>query len=197
MSENFTSKNNVSEVIKKLVKKNYIFKGKLTPPKGEKTKNWKSRNQLLFKSTIFGDDTDRPLQKANGEWTYFAGDMAYHANKISRKFNFLINILGADHAGYIKRITSAAKAISNEKVNLICKVSQLVKLYQDGQPFKMSKRKGDYITVEDLIREVGKDSTRFMMLNRSNDAELDFDFKQVSEKSKDNPIFMFNMHLHV
>ena len=183
------SKNNVSEVIKKLVKKNYIFKGKLTPPKGEKTKNWKSRNQLLFKSTIFGDDTDRPLQKANGEWTYFAGDMAYHANKISRKFNFLINILGADHAGYIKRITSAAKAISNEKVNLICKVSQLVKLYQDGQPFKMSKRKGDYITVEDLIREVGKDSTRFMMLNRSNDAELDFDFKQVSEKSKDNPIF--------
>ena len=179
----------VVKTINKLKKLNYIYKGKLEPPKGEQTKDWKIRDQLLFKSSMFGDDLDRPLQKADGTWTYFAGDMAYHANKISRKFNFLINILGADHAGYIKRITSAAKAISNEKVNLICKVSQLVKLYQDGQPFKMSKRKGDYITVEDLIREVGKDSTRFMMLNRSNDAELDFDFKQVSEKSKDNPIF--------
>ena len=158
-------------------------------PKGEQTKDWKTRAQLLFRSTLFGDDTDRPLQKADGSWTYFAGDVAYHSNKISRKFDILINILGADHSGYTKRIVSATKALSNNKVNLICKVSQLVKLFKDGTPFKMSKRKGDYITVEDLVKEVGKDSVRFMMLNRSNDVELDFDFKKVTEKSKDNPVF--------
>jgi len=181
--------NMVLKVVKKLKKENFIFEGKLDAPKGELTKEWKSRNQLLFKSTLFGDDTDRPLQKIDGTWTYFAGDMAYHAFKVSRKFDMLINILGADHAGYTKRIISATKAISKNKVNLICKVSQLVKLFKNGEPFKMSKRKGDYITVEDLISEVGKDSTRFMMLNRSNDVELDFDFKKITEKSKDNPIF--------
>ncbi len=117
-------KNIVSKIINKLKKLNYIYKGELEAPKGEKTKNWKTRNQLLFKSTLFGDDTDRPLQKANGEWTYFAGDMAYHSYKISRKFDVLINILGADHAGYTKRIISATKAISKNKVDLICKVSQ-------------------------------------------------------------------------
>ena len=179
----------VTKTIKKLEKKNYIYKGKLEAPKGEKSKDWKLRNQLLFKSTKFGDDAERPLQKSDGSWTYFAGDIAYHANKISRKFDVLINILGADHAGYTKRITSATKALSNNKIDLICKVSQLVKLYKKGQPFKMSKRMGDYITVEDLVREVGKDSTRFMMLNRSNDVELDFDFEKVAEKSKDNPVF--------
>jgi len=115
--------------------------------------------------------------------------MAYHSNKILRKFDVLINILGADHAGYTKRIISATKALSKNKVDLICKVSQLVKLFKDGKPFKMSKRKGDYITIEDLVNEVGKDSTRFMMLNRSNDVEQDFDFKKVTEKSKDNPVF--------
>ena len=179
----------VPKIVNKLKKKNYIYKGKLEPPKGEQTKDWRMRDQLLFKSTIFGDDTDRPLMKKDGTWTYFAGDMAYHSHKISRRFNVLINILGADHAGYIKRIVSATKAISNNKVNLICKVSQLVKLSKNGEPFKMSKRKGDYITVEDLIKEVGKDSTRFMMLSRSNDVELDFDFEKVTEKSKDNPVF--------
>ena len=179
----------VSKVVKKLKKENYIYEGKLDIPKGEQTKNWKIRNQLLFKSTLFGDDTDRALQKADGAWTYFAGDMAYHSHKISRKFDVLINILGADHAGYTKRIISATKAISKNKVNLVCKVSQLVKLFKNGKPFKMSKRKGDYITAEDLIKEVGKDSTRFMMLNRSNDVELDFDFEKVTEKSKDNPVF--------
>ena len=182
-------KNEVSKVVKKLKKENYIYEGKLDVPKGEQTKDWKIRDQLLFKSTLFGDDTDRPLQKADGTWTYFAGDVAYHSYKISRKFDILINILGADHAGYTKRIISATNAISKNKVNLICKVSQLVKLFKDGKPFKMSKRKGDYITVEDLIKEVGRDSTRFMMLNRSNDVELDFDFKKVTEKSKDNPVF--------
>jgi len=179
----------VSKIVKKLKNKNYIYKGKLEAPKGEQTIDWKRRDLLLFKSTVFGDDADRPLQKTDGTWTYFAGDVAYHAHKISRKFDVLINILGADHAGYTKRIISATKAISNNKVNLICKVSQLVKLFKNGEPFKMSKRKGDYITVEDLINEVGKDSTRFMMLGRSNDVELDFDFEIVSVKSKDNPVF--------
>ena len=179
----------VSKVVKKLQKRKYIYKGKLNVPKGEQTKDWKMRNQLLSKSTAFGDDSDRPLQKKDGSWTYFAGDLAYHSHKISRKFDVLINILGADHAGYTKRIMSATKAISNNKVNLICKVSQLVKLFQNNEPYKMSKRRGDYITVEDLINEVGKDSVRFMMLSRSNDVELDFDFKKVTEKSKDNPVF--------
>ena len=179
----------VSKIVQKLKRENYIYEGKLKAPKGEEIKDWKARNQLLFKSTIFGDDTDRPLQKADGEWTYFAGDMAYHSHKIYRKFDILINILGADHSGYTKRIVSATKAISKNKVNLICKVSQLVKLFKKGEPFKMSKRKGDYITIEDLIKEVGKDSTRFIMLNRSNEVELDFDFDKVTEKSKDNPVF--------
>ena len=183
------NKKEVLKTVKRLKNKNYIYLGKLEAPKGEQKIDWKKREQLLFKSTLFGDDSDRPLQKADGEWTYFAADMAYHAHKISRKFDILINILGADHAGYIKRIISATKAISNNKVDLLCKVSQLVKLFKKGEPFKMSKRKGDYITVEDLIKEVGKDSTRFMMLNRSNDVELDFDFEKVTEKSKENPVF--------
>ena len=144
---------------------------------------------MLFKSSEFGDDVDRSLQKADQSWTYFASDIAYHANKIERNFQVLINILGADHVGYIKRIRAAVSAISKNKINLICKVSQLVKLFKKGKPFKMSKRKGNYITVSDLIEEVGKDSVRFMMLNRSNDAELDFDFEKVTEKSKDNPVF--------
>jgi len=122
-------------------------------------------------------------------WTYFASDVAYHNNKLNRNFDKLINILGADHAGYIKRITSVVEALSNKKNKIICKVSQLVKLVKDGKPFKMSKRKGDYITVEDLITEVGKDATRFIMLNRSSDVELDFDFTKVKEKSKDNPLY--------
>ena len=147
------------------------------------------RKQLLFKSTYFGDDKDRPLQKSDDSWTYFAADVAYHNNKISRNFDSLINILGADHAGYIKRITSVVEALTGKKNKLKCKVSQLVKLIKDGKPFKMSKRKGDYITVEDLINEVGKDATRFIMLNRSNDVELDFDFTKVKEKSKDNPLY--------
>jgi len=179
----------VSKTIKKLQKDNYVYKGKLEPPKGELSKNWKTRDQLLFNSTKFGDDTDRALQKEDKTWTYFASDIAYHAHKINRNFDILVNILGSDHAGYIKRITSAVKAISKNKINLVCKVSQLVKLFKKGEPFKMSKRKGDYITVEDLIKEVGRDSVRFMMLNRSNDVELNFDFEKVTEKSKDNPVF--------
>ena len=179
----------VSKSINKLIKNKYVFDGELSAPKGEKDVKWEKRKQLLFKSTMFGDDADRALKKIDGSWTYFANDIAYHSSKVDRQFDFLINILGADHSGYIKRITSATKAISKNKTDLICKVSQLVKLYKDGEPFKMSKRSGDYITVEDLINEVGKDSVRFMMLSRSNDVELDFDFKKVTEKSKENPVF--------
>jgi len=181
--------NQVQKTVNKLKENKYVYTGELPPPKGDLSKKWKPRSQLLFKSTIFGDDVDRPLQKEDKTWTYFAGDLAYHSNKIDRDYDFLINILGADHAGYIKRISSAVKALSKDKIKLICKVSQLVKLFRKGKPFKMSKRKGDYITVEDLINEVGKDSVRFIMLNRSNDVELDFDFEKVTEKSKENPVF--------
>ena len=179
----------VSKVVNKLEKDKYIYKGKLNAPKSELEKEWKIRDQLLFKSTLYGDDIDRPLTKSDGSWTYFAADLGYHSHKISRKFDILINILGADHTGYIKRIVSATKAISKNKIDLLCKVSQLVKLFKNGLPFKMSKRKGDYITAEDLVKEVGRDSVRFMMLSRSNDVELDFDFHQVTEKSKENPVF--------
>ena len=181
--------NEVESVIDFLEKNNFIYKGKIKAPAGEDNKDWVEREQLLFKSTDFGDDKDRALQKSDGTWTYFASDVAYHKNKVDRNFDYLINILGADHAGYIKRITSSVEALSGKKDTLICKISQLVKLIKDNKPFKMSKRKGDYITVDDLIEEVGKDATRFIMLNRSSDVELDFDFDAVKEKSKDNPLY--------
>ena len=193
--DNFTSETEivknkeVEKVIEKLKKDNFVYTGKIKAPQGEDNSSWIEREQLLFKSTDFGDDKDRPLQKADKSWTYFASDVAYHFTKLNRSYDVLINILGADHAGYIKRITSAVEALSGEKNKLVCKVSQLVKLIKDGKPFKMSKRKGDYITVEDLVEEVGKDATRFIMLNRSNDAELEFDFSKVKERSKDNPLY--------
>ncbi len=179
----------VEKVIDYLQKNRFVYKGKIKAPAGENNDNWVEREQLLFKSTDFGDDKDRALQKSDSTWTYFASDVAYHKNKLDRNFDYLINILGADHAGYIKRISSSVDALSNSKGKLICKVSQLVKLIKNNKPFKMSKRKGDYITVDDLINEVGKDATRFIMLNRSSDAELDFDFDNVIEKSKDNPLY--------
>ena len=179
----------VEKVVDFLQKNKFVYKGKIKAPAGEDNDNWVEREQLLFKSTDFGDDKDRALQKSDGAWTYFASDVAYHKNKLDRNFDYLINILGADHAGYIKRISSSVEALSNSKEKLICKVSQLVKLIKDKKPFKMSKRKGDYITVDDLISEVGKDATRFIMLNRSSDVELDFDFDNVIEKSKDNPLY--------
>ena len=179
----------VEKVVEFLQKNKFVYKGKIKAPAGEEDSNWVEREQLLFRSTDFGDDKDRALQKSDGAWTYFASDVAYHKNKLDRKFDRLINILGADHAGYIKRISSSVEALSNSKDRLICKVSQLVKLIKDKKPFKMSKRKGDYITIDDLINEVGKDATRFIMLNRSSDVELDFDFDNVIEKSKDNPLY--------
>ena len=182
-------KNLVELSIKDLEKNNYVNRGYLDPPKGEDNRNWKKVKRLIFKSSQFGDDMDRALQKNDGSWTYFANDIAYHADKVSRKYDVLINILGADHTGYIKRITAAVSALSKNKVILKCKVCQLVKLYKNGKPFKMSKRAGDFISANELLKEVDKNSIRFMMLNRSNDVELDFDFDKVLEKTKDNPVF--------
>ena len=181
--------NLVNKTIMKLKKNKFIEEGYLQPPKGEIDPNWKKTKRLIFKSTLFGDDTDRALQKNDGSWTYFANDVAYHASKVSKKNDYLINVLGADHTGYIKRITAAVSALSKNKINLICKVCQLVKLYKNGNPFKMSKRSGDFIPVNDLLKEVNKDVIRFMMLNRGNDVELDFDFDKVLEKNKENPVY--------
>ena len=182
-------KNLVDKAVKILQSKNFVEDGFLDPPKGENNENWKKIKRLIFKSTSFNDDVDRALQKNDGSWTYFANDVAYHLDKINRKFDKLINILGADHTGYIKRISAAVSALSDKKIKLNCKVCQLVKLFKDGKPFKMSKRAGEFISVQDLLKEVDKDSIRFMMLNRSNDVELDFDFDKVKEKTKDNPVF--------
>ena len=182
-------KNLVEKAIQKLKEKNYVEEGYLKPPKGELNNDWKKTKRLIFKSTLFGDDNDRALQKNDGSWTYFANDVAYHMDKVSRNYDNLINILGADHTGYIKRITAAVSAMSENKIKLNCKVCQLIKLYKNGEPFKMSKRAGDFISAQDLLNEVDKDSIRFMMLNRSNDVELDFDFNKVKEKTKDNPVF--------
>ncbi len=181
--------NEVEKVVNFLQKNKFVYKGKIKAPAGEDNDTWVEREQLLFRSTDFGDDKDRALQKSDDKWTYFASDVAYHKNKLDRNFDHLINILGSDHAGYIKRISSSVEALSKSKNKLTCKVSQLVKLIKDKKPFKMSKRKGDYITVDDLINEVGKDATRFIMLSRSSDVELDFDFDNVIEKSKENPLY--------
>ena len=183
------NKDLVNQAVSKLKEKKFIEEGYLEPPKGENNENWKKIKRLIFRSTLFGDDTDRALQKNDGTWTYFANDVAYHMNKVERNYKNLINILGADHTGYIKRITAAVSALSENKIKLNCKVCQLVKLYKNGKPFKMSKRAGEFISAQDLLNEVDKDPIRFMMLNRSNDVELDFDFDKVKERTKDNPVF--------
>ena len=183
------NKDLVSKAVKKLKDKNFVEEGFLQPPKGESNADWKKIKRLIFKSSLFGDDTDRALQKNDGSWTYFANDVAYHMDKVNRNYKHLVNVLGADHTGYIKRITAAVLALSENKTKLNCKVCQLVKLYKNGEPFKMSKRSGEFISAQDLLNEVKKDQIRFMMLNRSNDVELDFDFDKVKEKTKDNPVF--------
>ena len=181
--------NLVNKAVNILKEKNYAKNGFLDPPKGEAKKDWKRVKRLIFKSSLFGDDSDRALQKNDGTWTYFANDIAYHMDKVDRNYDNLINILGADHTGYLKRIKAAVSALSDNKTLLECRVCQLVKLYKNGQPYKMSKRAGEFISVQDLLNEVDKDPIRFMMLNRSNDIELDFDFDKVKEKNKDNPVF--------
>jgi len=183
------NKDLINKAIKDLKKKKYVEKGFLQPPKGEKDNNWKKVERLIFKSTLFGDDSDRALQKNDGSWTYFANDVAYHMDKVNRGYQNLVNVLGADHTGYIKRITAAVSALSGKKIKLNCKVCQLVKLFKNGEPFKMSKRAGDFISAQDFLNEVDKDPIRFMMLYRSNDVEIDFDFDKVKEKTKENPVF--------
>jgi arginyl-tRNA synthetase len=187
--KSLVEKDLVTKSIRFLQKKDFVEEGYLNPPKGVDNKNWKKTKRLIFKSTLFGDDTDRALQKNDGTWTYFANDIAYHSDKVSRNYNHLINILGADHTGYIKRISAATSALSDNKTSLVCRVCQLVKLFKNGQPYKMSKRAGDFISVREFLNEVDKDSIRFMMLNRSNDVELDFDFDKVLEKTRENPVF--------
>ena len=190
VSENYiVSQNLVEKALDILKKKNYVYEGILERPKGNEVDDWEPRKQILFQSTKFGDDSDRALKKSDGTWTYFANDVAYHLNKIDRKFDLLINVLGADHAGYLKRQTSCVSALSENKQQMISKVCQLVKLFKSGNQLKMSKRAGDFITASDLINEVGKDSVRFMMIYRSNDSQLDFDFDLVTDHSKENPVF--------
>ena len=166
-----------------------IYEGVLEPPKGKTPEDWEPREQTLFRSTAHGDDVDRPVKKSDGSWTYFAPDIAYHYNKVRRGFDQLIDIFGADHGGYVKRMKAAVSALSGGRVPLDIKLIQLVKLYKNGEPFKMSKRAGTFVTLRDVVEEVGADVTRFVMLTRKNDMALDFDFDKVLEQSKDNPVF--------
>ena len=183
------SERKIDLTIEQLSNRDLIYEGVLEPPKGKKLDGWMPRKQTLFKSTNFGDDVDRPVKKSDGSWTYFAPDIAYHFDKIYRGYDILIDILGADHGGYVKRMKAAVLALSDNKVELDVKLVQLVKLYRNGVPFKMSKRAGTFVTLSDLIKEVGSDVVRFVMLTRKNDAPLDFDLEKVLEQSKDNPVF--------
>ena len=179
----------IEAALDRLKNNGLIYKGILEPPKGKKTEDWEPREQTLFKSTLHGDDVDRPVLKSDGTWTYFAPDIAYHFDKITRGFDLLIDIFGADHGGYVKRMKAAVSALSSGEVPLDIKLCQLVKLYQNGEPFKMSKRAGNFVMLRDLVEQVGPDVTRFVMLTRKNDAALDFDFQKVLEQSRENPVF--------
>ena len=179
----------IEDAIARLDAQGLIYRGVLEPPKGKLPEDWEAREQLLFRSSAHGDDVDRPIQKSDGAWTYFAPDIAYHWDKIDRGFDQLIDVFGADHGGYVKRMNAAVKALSNGRVPLDVKLIQLVKLYKNGEPFKMSKRAGTFVTLRDVVEEAGADVTRFIMLTRKNDAALDFDFARVLEQSKDNPVW--------
>lgn len=179
----------IEAAIDRLKEKGLIYEGVLEPPKGKTPEDWEPREQTLFRSTQHGDDVDRPIMKSDGGWTYFAPDIAYHFNKLERGFDVLIDIFGADHGGYVKRMKAAVSALSDGSVPLDIKLTQLVKLFKNGEPFKMSKRAGTFVTLRDVVDQVGVDVTRFVMLTRKNDAPLDFDFDKVLEQSKDNPVF--------
>lgn len=179
----------VKAAIDTLTAKGLMYQGRLEPPKGQLPEDWEDREQTLFRSTEFGDDVDRPLQKSDGSYTYFASDIAYHLDKFERGFKSQIDIWGADHGGYVKRMQAAVKAISGGEASLDVKLCQLVKLFRAGEPVKMSKRSGSFVTLRDVVDEVGVDAVRFMMLFRKSDAPLDFDFQKVTEQSKDNPVF--------
>ena len=184
-----TGNNKVTETIDFLRSKGDIYEGRLPPPKGKPVEDYEDREQTLFRATAYGDDVDRPLIKSNGAYTYFASDIAYHKNKIDRGFHDMIDVFGADHGGYIKRMQAAVKGVSAGKATLDVKVVQLVRLLRDGEPVKMSKRSGDFVTLREVVDEVGSDAVRFMMLFRKNDAVLDFDLAKVIEQSKDNAVF--------
>jgi arginyl-tRNA synthetase len=181
--------NAVARGVQKLRDAGLIYQGVLEPPKGKTLDDWEPREQTLFKSSEYGDDVDRPIQKSDGAYTYFASDIAYHADKISRGFNKMVIALGADHGGYVKRLQAAVSALSNKKANIDVLLYQLVNLTDNGHPVKMSKRAGTYVTVKDVVEAVGKDVLRFIMLTRKADATLDFDLKKVTEQSKENPVF--------
>ena len=179
----------IEAALQALQNKGLIYEGVLEPPKGKKPEDWEPREQTLFKSTEHGDDVDRPVKKSDGGWTYFAPDIAYHFDKVERGFHALIDVFGADHGGYVKRMKAAVSALSDGQVPLDIKLTQLVKLYKNGEPFKMSKRAGTFVTLRDVVDSVGADVTRFVMLTRKNDAMLDFDFDKVLEQSRENPVF--------
>lgn len=179
----------ILSAINDLTLKGHVYKGKLPPPKGQLPDDWEDREQTLFKSTGVGDDIDRPLMKSDGQFTYFAADVAYMKDKYQRGFEELVFILGADHGGYVKRLEALAKALAGDKLDVTVLLCQLVKLFRDGEPVRMSKRAGEFVTLRDVVDEVGRDAIRFMMLYRKNSEPLDFDFAKVTEQSKDNPVF--------
>jgi arginyl-tRNA synthetase len=179
----------IEATIAALRAKGLIYQGRLAPPKGQAIEDWEDREQTLFRATAFGDDVDRPLMKSDGSYTYFASDIAYHKSKFDRGFRSMIDVWGADHGGYVKRVQAAVKAISDGKADLDVKLVQLVKLLRAGEPVKMSKRSGEFVTLREVVDEVGRDAVRFMMLYRKNDAPLDFDLAKVIEQSRDNPVF--------
>ncbi|GHF46709.1 arginine--tRNA ligase [Seohaeicola zhoushanensis] len=179
----------IEAALEALKAKGLIYEGVLEPPKGKTPEDWEPRQQTLFRSTAHGDDVDRPVMKSDGSWTYFAPDIAYHYDKITRGFDALIDVFGADHGGYVKRMKAAVSALSDGRVPLDIKLCQLVRLFKNGEPFKMSKRAGNFVTLRDVVEQVGPDVTRFVMLTRKNDAPLDFDFDKVLEQSRENPVF--------
>ncbi|SDG96324.1 arginine--tRNA ligase [Roseospirillum parvum] len=179
----------VGAFIEDLKSRDLIYRGILEPPKGKRPDDWEPREQTLFRATAFGDEVDRPILKSDGSYTYFASDIAYHADKFARGFATMIDVWGADHGGYVKRVAAAVEAVTGGAGQLDVKLCQLVKLLEDGQPVKMSKRAGTFVTLREVVDRVGKDVVRFIMLTRKNDATLDFDYARVTEQSKDNPVF--------
>ncbi|NGX95204.1 MAG: arginine--tRNA ligase, partial [Candidatus Afipia apatlaquensis] len=188
-SLNENGNDRVGATIAELRAKGDVYEGRLPPPKGAPVEDYEDREQTLFRATAFGDDVDRPLKKSDGSYTYFASDIAYHKTKFDRGFLNMVDVWGADHGGYIKRVQAAIKAVTNDKATLDVKIVQLVKLLRNGEPVKMSKRSGDFVTLREVVDEVGSDAVRFMMLFRKNDAVLDFDLAKVIEQSKDNAVF--------
>jgi arginyl-tRNA synthetase len=183
------SSDQVARTLDQLRAEGHVYEGRLPPPKGAPVEDWEDREQTLFRATAFGDDVDRPLKKSDGSYTYFASDIAYHKSKWDRGFRHLIDVWGADHGGYVKRMTAAVRAVSGDKADLDVKIVQLVRLLRGGEPVKMSKRSGEFVTLREVVDEVGRDAVRFMMLYRKNDAVLDFDLAKVIEQSRDNPVF--------